>query len=75
MWHDDLVLPHPPITRALETMESKLSDLLNISISRWRPYRHEKAWTIISSLYYPDGGDEDAPLLEQASEPILPLTK
>lgn len=75
MWHDDVVLPHPPITRALETMESKLNDLTNVSVSRWRPSGHEKAWAIVSSLYYPDGGDEDAPLLKQASEPILPLTK
>jgi amidase len=75
MWHDDVVLPHPPITRALETMETKLGHLRDISISRWKPHRHEKAWDIISSLYYPGGGDEDADLLEDAGEPILPLTK
>ena len=75
MWHDDVVLPHPPITRALKTMESKLRDVPNMSVSRWKPYLHDKAWDIISCLYYPDGGDADTDLLNQAGEPILPLTK
>jgi len=75
MFHDQVVLPHPPITRTLETMASRLKDLANVCVSRWEPYQHQKAWSIISSLYYPDGGDEDAPLLEQAGEPMLPLTR
>lgn len=75
MWSDDVVLPHPPITRALGIMESKLGELSDVSVSHWKPYHHKKAWAILSSLYYPDGGDEDAFLLEQAGEPLLPLTK
>jgi amidase len=75
MFHDDVVLPHPPITRAIEAMASKLGGLAHVCVSRWKPYHHQKAWAIISSLYYPDGGDEDAPLLEQAGEPMLALTR
>lgn len=74
MWHDDVVLPHPPITRALRTMVAKLNELPDIRVSRWKPHLHDKAWRIISSLYYPDGGHETLESLDQSGEPLLPLT-
>lgn len=75
MWHDDVVLPHPPITRALKTVKAKLKAMPNVSITSWVPYKHDEGWAIISSLYYPDGGDEDLNLIAKAGEPVLPLTK
>jgi Asp-tRNA(Asn)/Glu-tRNA(Gln) amidotransferase A subunit family amidase len=75
MWHDDVVKPHPPITRALTTIVERLRALPSVSIVDWKPHLHDEAWAIISSLYYPDGGAEDTALLAESGEPWRPLTK
>ncbi|KAF2754925.1 amidase [Pseudovirgaria hyperparasitica] len=75
MWHDDVVLPHPPITRVLKSMASAMQALENVTVVDWKPYLHDEAWAIVSTLYYPDGGVEDIDMLESADEPILPLTR
>ncbi|MCJ1430787.1 hypothetical protein MMC27_000137 [Xylographa pallens] len=75
LWHDDVVKPHPPITRALRSVVSRLENVPNITIVDWKPYLHDEAWAIISSLYYPDGGDEDAAAVAASGEPWRPLTK
>ncbi|KAL8942558.1 MAG: hypothetical protein Q9216_001602 [Gyalolechia sp. 2 TL-2023] len=74
MWHDGVVQPHPPITRALKTVASKLAAIPNISIVDWKPHLHDEAWAIISSLYFTDGGAEDAAVMAESGEPWRPLT-
>jgi Asp-tRNA(Asn)/Glu-tRNA(Gln) amidotransferase A subunit family amidase len=74
LWHDNVVKPHPPITRALQTLVSKLATVPNISIIDWKPYLHDEAWAIIASLYFSDGGAEDAAVLAESGEPWRPLT-
>lgn len=74
MWHDGVVKPHPPITRALESVVDKLKSLSNITIVDWQPHLHDEAWAIISNLYYPDGGAEDAEAIDSSGEPWRPLT-
>lgn len=75
MPHDGVVLPHPPITRALRAVEAKLRALSNVEIVPWRPHAHDEAWAIASSLYYPDGGAADMAVMDATGEPLLPLTK
>jgi amidase len=75
MSHDDVVTPHPPISRALQEVVSRLSALPNIEIVDWKPYLHNEAWAIISSLYFTDGGAEDAATIASSGEPWRPLTK
>jgi amidase len=75
LWHDSVVKPHPPITRALHTMASKLRNIPNVSVVDWKPHLHDEAWAILSSLYYTDGGDEDASAIADSGEPWRPLTK
>ena len=36
---------------------------------------HKKGWEIISSLYWPDGGEQVLNSLKESGEPVLPLTK
>ena len=74
MWHDGVVQPHPPITRALETVAGKLASVPNVETVDWRPHLHDEAWAITSTLYYPDGGAEDAEVLAASGEPWRPLT-
>lgn len=74
MTHDNVVLPHPPITRALSTLSAKLSSIPNITVVPWHPHLHDEAWAILSSLYYPDGGAGDREIMAESGEPALPLT-
>ena len=74
MKHDNVVLPHPPITRILSTLSEKLSSIPNITVVPWEPHLHDEAWAILSSLYYPDGGAGDRTIMDESGEPTLPLT-
>ncbi|RFU28927.1 hypothetical protein B7463_g7421, partial [Scytalidium lignicola] len=75
MWHDNVVTPHPPITRALNEVVSKLKGIPNVEVVDWNAYLHDEAWAIISSLYFTDGGAEDAKTIAESGEPWRPLTK
>lgn len=75
LWHDNVVQPHPPITRALRSVVAKLKHVPNVSVVNWQPYLHDEAWAIISSLHFTDGGAEDAAVMADSGEPWRPLTK
>ncbi|KAK6084366.1 acetamidase [Seiridium cupressi] len=76
LWWDGVVMPHPPITRALREV-SDACKTAGMEVVDWdcETLDHQTAWEIISALYWPDGGEEVLGLLEQSGEPILPLTK
>jgi amidase len=75
IWHDNVVTPHPPITRALRKVVAMLQQVPNVEVVEWKPYLHDKAWSIISTLYFPDGGAEDTATIEESGEPWRPLTE
>ena len=75
MWHDNVVTPHPPITRAMEELVSHLRRVPNIEVVDWTPYPHDEAWAVISSLYFTDGSVENAATIAESGEPWLPLTE
>jgi amidase len=56
-------------------MAAKLRNLPNVEVLDWKPHLHDEAWAIISSLYFPDGGVEEANAMEASGEPWLPLSK
>ncbi|KAE9373330.1 amidase [Stipitochalara longipes BDJ] len=74
MLDDGVVRPHPPITRALREAVAHLKMIPNIEVVEWKPYLHDEAWAIISSLYFTDGGTEDAATIAESGEPWRPLT-
>lgn len=75
MWHDGVVLPHPPITRALTMLVRMLKQLSNVEIVDFPAYLHDESWAILSSLYFTDGGTSDLVTIAASGEPLLPLTK
>lgn len=75
MFNDGVVTPHPPITRAITEVISRLNSLPNVKIIPWKPYLHDEAWAIISSLYFTDGGAENAATIAESGEPWRPLSK
>jgi Asp-tRNA(Asn)/Glu-tRNA(Gln) amidotransferase A subunit family amidase len=74
LWHDGIVRPHPPIIRALRLATDRLKRY-NIEVVDFPPYLHDEAWAILSSLYYPDGGEADAEDIAKSGEPWLPLSE
>ncbi|KAK0122254.1 hypothetical protein ONS95_010505 [Cadophora gregata] len=75
MWHDGVITPHPPITRAMTDLVYHLRKVPTIEIVDWKPYLHDEAWAIISSLYFTDAGAENAATIAESGEPWLPLTE
>ncbi|KAI4122642.1 MAG: hypothetical protein LQ338_005690 [Usnochroma carphineum] len=75
LWSDGIVKPHPPITRALKEVASRLQDVSGIEVSTWQPYKHDEAWEIIATLYLADGAKEETDAIEASGEPWRPLTK
>jgi len=75
MYHDGVVTPHPPVSNAIRVLASKLALLPDVEIVEWKPHLHDEAWAIISSLYFTDGGVEDAATIASSGEPMRPLTK
>lgn len=72
---DGVVRPHPPILRALDDVAEKLRGVPGIEVIEFAPYKHDEAWTIISSLYFADGGAEEKAAIAASGEPWRPLSK
>ncbi|KAF2727068.1 amidase [Polyplosphaeria fusca] len=73
--HDAVVRPHPPISRALSLLTSRLRSLgPAVQLSPFPPYLHDEAWAILSSLYFTDGGAADAEAIAASGEPWRPLS-
>ncbi|ORY19818.1 amidase signature domain-containing protein [Clohesyomyces aquaticus] len=75
LYDDGVVRPHPPVLRALKTVAEKLARVQGVQVTEWKPYKHAEAWTIISSLYFCDGGKEESEAIEASGEPWRPLSK
>ncbi|KAK0390569.1 hypothetical protein NLU13_0073 [Sarocladium strictum] len=75
-WWDGVVMPHPPMTRALKEV-AEACKKAGMEVVDWdcEGLDHQKAWEITAACYWPDGGKELFDLLEETGEPSLPLTK
>lgn len=75
LYDDGVVAPQPPIARALKMVADQLSKLSNVEVIPFKPYKHDKAWEIITSLYFEDGGKDTRSTMERSGEPALPQTE
>lgn len=75
MTDDGVVRPHPPVLRALASMAEKLKGVPGVEVIPFAPLSHDTAWTIISSLYFADGGAEEKSAIAASGEPWRPLSK
>ncbi|CAI6333956.1 unnamed protein product [Periconia digitata] len=73
LWHDDIVRPHPPITRGLKMVTEQLKQH-GVEVVDFPAHLHDEAWAIIASLYFPDGGAWDIEAIESSGEPFRPLS-
>lgn len=76
MWSDDIVTPHPPITRALKEVSEILKRYPDrFELVEWKAWEHDTCWDITHALYFEDGGRAIRKEIEDAGETLLPLTE
>lgn len=50
MMHDGVVMPHPPIIRALKWAKAKLEASSEVEVVDYTPYDHDRGYSIVVSL-------------------------
>ncbi|OAA49666.1 Amidase family protein [Metarhizium rileyi] len=74
LW-DDVVMPHPYITRVIGEAAKKLK-ASGHEVVQFEPYDHKRAWDdILLPLYFTDGGRDIKQTLFAGNEPIFPSAK
>lgn len=74
LWDDGVVKPHPPVLRALRETVEKLKKAGDVELVEWDPYKHDLAWEIIASLYFPDSAADERRAIAASGEPWRPLS-
>ncbi|KAJ7123877.1 amidase signature domain-containing protein [Mycena crocata] len=75
MWNDGVVLPQPPIRRALRTLVDALKQNSAVEVVDYEPFKHLEASELAHELYFVDGGAMIRDRAAVTGEPILPLTE
>jgi amidase len=71
MWNDGVVLPTPPVERALKEVVDKLK-ANGHEIIEWEPVGHLQGVTLLGELFVSDGGKSLKKLLAPVQEPFRP---
>ncbi|KAH7003234.1 amidase signature domain-containing protein [Fusarium venenatum] len=71
MWHDGLVLPTPPVTRALRVAKEKL-EAAGHTIMKWDPVDQKEGSDLLQRMFLADGGQTIRKVLERTDEPWRP---
>jgi hypothetical protein len=72
---DGVVKPHPPVTITIEKFTKLLGSQVDIVVKGFKPFDHARGYDIVRRLHFQDGGAENFGLMEQAGEPVLPLSE
>ncbi|KAH7906686.1 amidase signature domain-containing protein [Hygrophoropsis aurantiaca] len=73
MTHDQTVMPHPPMLRALQFAREKLSAAPNIEVVDYQAYEHAVGYAVAHEMFVEDGGKTFRRMLKEGGEDILPL--
>ncbi|ORX39578.1 amidase signature domain-containing protein [Kockovaella imperatae] len=74
MRHDGVVMPQPPMRRALQVVVDKLQ-AAHVTIVEVAPFDCKESWEIARRAYFTDGGKRVREAIKASGEPILPLTQ
>ncbi|KAH7917723.1 hypothetical protein BV22DRAFT_1025883 [Leucogyrophana mollusca] len=75
MMHDGVVMPHPPMLRALDQANAKLDFAPNIEEIHYVTYKDEEGYNIVRAMYFEDGGKTVRRLLEEGGADGTPLSE
>ncbi|KLT42912.1 amidase [Cutaneotrichosporon oleaginosum] len=73
LWDDGVVAPVVPMRRGLEMTVDKLR-AAGHEVVTYKPYKSEEAWEVLRKLYWPDAGQAVRQCLDEAGEPMHPLS-
>ncbi|KAF2713668.1 amidase [Pleomassaria siparia CBS 279.74] len=71
LWNDGIVVPTPPVTRALKETVEQLKKAGH-EIIEWDPVLHSKALQLLGRMFVADGGKSVEALLAPTQEPMRP---
>lgn len=71
MWHDNMVRPTPPVTRALREVFTRL-EKAGHEVVEWDPIDQREGLTLLSRMFVADGGVAIRKELERTGEPWRP---
>ncbi|KFG77592.1 acetamidase [Metarhizium anisopliae] len=71
MWHDNMVRPTPPVTRALGEVVSKLQ-AAGHDVVEWDPADQKEGLELLGRMFVADGGTAIRKQLERTGEPWRP---
>lgn len=74
VWSDNVVSPHPPITRVLKDIAQKVEHAQH-EIRTWDTTLHADIYHTTNRAYFLDGGDEYYEKLGEGAEPPVDLLK
>ncbi|KAI0033140.1 general amidase [Vararia minispora EC-137] len=70
MWDDGIVLPHPPIIRALEETKKSLI-AAGHEVVDWKPHRHKDLVRVLFEIFTAVGEEDFRLALDLTGEPIM----
>ncbi|KAL1698979.1 amidase signature domain-containing protein [Schizophyllum commune] len=73
MWNDGVVVPQPPIQRAMKALVGALEEQGVFEVKDFTPYRHGEMDRLVHELYFVDGGKTIRDHVEKSGEPLLPM--
>ena len=71
LWHDGMVVPTPPVTRALKSVVEKLQTA-GVDIVDWDPADQLEGATLLNRMFVADGGNAVRDELNRTGEPVRP---
>ncbi|KAI1618724.1 amidase signature domain-containing protein [Exophiala viscosa] len=71
MYWDEVVMPHPPVQRALKTTMEKLK-AAGHEVVEFKPYKQKYAWDLAFKLYYQAGSKFYYDMMAQTGEVAFP---
>ncbi|EXJ83159.1 hypothetical protein A1O1_06778 [Capronia coronata CBS 617.96] len=74
VWHDGVVQPHPPVTRALKVAVTALQARGHTMVD-WDTGLHRHLIDAADEAYFLDGGKEYREILAEGQEPPVPILK
>ncbi len=72
---DQVAAPLPPVKVLMKKVQERLARSPLVELVPFKPFQHGRAWTILASLYFEDGGKQMLELFQKSGEPLLPLTE
>ncbi|KAH9474372.1 Acetamidase [Psilocybe cubensis] len=74
LWHDELVLPHPPVTRALEHTKTALIDAGH-KVLDWKPLKHSDIYRTIGGIWSSGAAEDYRVATQPTGEPVVASMK